>query len=438
MLTIFNTLSKEKELFKPLNPPRVGLYTCGPTVYDYPHIGNYRAYVFGDLLKRYLKYSNFEVKHVMNITDVDDKTIKKAKEENKELKEITEFYTKEFFKDIKKLNIQPADIYPKATDYINEMVELIEDLINKGFAYKTKDGSVYFNIKKFPEYGKLSNIKLGNLKENAQSRLADEYDKDNPQDFALWKADQEVFWETSLGKGRPGWHIECSAMSMKNLGESFDIHTGGVDNIFPHHENEIAQSECSTGKPFSKYFLHNEHLLVNGKKMSKSENNFYTLKDVNPMAFRYWLYTAHYRTRVNFTFDAIKGVNVSLNRLKDFIRSVEKPGQVNKNYKARFIEYLDNDLNSPKTISLLWELVKDSNIKDEDKLATIFEFDKVFGFNLDKIENIPQEVLELVKQREKARKKNNWLESDKLRDQISKLGYNVKDTKEGARLSLIA
>jgi len=284
-LEIYNTLSKKKEIFKPIHGNKVGLYTCGPTVYNYPHIGNYRAYIFADILKRYLKYSGYEVKHVMNLTDVDDKTIRDSQKENKSLKEFTEFYTKSFFNDCEMLNIVSADIYTKATDYINEMVKIIDNLLEKGYAYKTEDGSVYFDIHKDKEYGKLSHFKLSDLKENAEGRLKkDNYEKENAGDFVLWKAwsetDGEVFWQTQLGKGRPGWHIECSAMSMSNLGESFDLHTGGVDNIFPHHENEIAQSECVTGKPFVKYFMHNEHLLINNDKMSKSFGTFYILKDL--------------------------------------------------------------------------------------------------------------------------------------------------------------
>lgn len=449
-LKIFNTLSREKEVFTPINPEVVGLYTCGPTVYNYIHIGNWRAYVFADLLKRYLKYSGYNVKHVMNITDVEDKIIREIKNQNKTLKELTEFYIEEFFKDRDTLNILPADVITKATDYIDEMVTLIKTLMDKGFAYKTDDGSVYFDIHKDKEYGKLSHFKLSELKDNAEGRLKkDEYEKENAQDFALWKVHDEtdggVFWETDLGKGRPGWHIECSAMSMKNLGESFDIHTGGVDNIFPHHENEIAQSECATGKTFVKYFMHNEHLLVDGMKMSKSLDNFYTLQDliqkgIDPIAFRMWLYTSNYSTRTNFTMDAVTGIQTALTRLRESVLALgDSIGEVNQEYKKRFIEYLDNNLDSPQALALVWELLKDTSLSSEDKKATVLDFDKVFGFGLDKIESeiIPDEIKKLVEEREKARENKDWAKSDELREKMNFLGYEVKDTNKGAKISKI-
>lgn len=457
-LVIFNTLSREKEIFTPINPKEVGLYTCGPTVYNYAHIGNWRAYVFADLLKRYLKYSGYSVKHVMNITDVEDKIIREVKIQNKGLKELTEFYTEEFFKGRDALNIQPADIYTKATDYINEMISLIKKLEEKGFAYKTSDGSIYFNIHKDVEYGKLSHFKLSDLKENAEGRLKkDEYEKESAQDFALWKAwvpeDGDVFWdpkvlfgqETDLGKGRPGWHIECSAMSMKNLGESFDIHTGGVDNMFPHHENEIAQSECATGKMFAKYFMHNEHLLVDGIKMAKSAGNFYTLEDlikkgIDPIAFRLWLYTSNYSTKTNFTIEAVMGSQTGLVRLREAILGLgDVMGSVNKEYKDKFMNFLDNNLDSPKAVALVWELLKDTSLSNADKKATIFDFDKVLGLGLDKIkeEIIPQEIKELAKERENARVEKNWVKSDELREKINSLGYEIKDTESGSKISKI-
>ena len=368
-LKLYNTLSREKEIFIPIDPKEVRMYTCGPTVYNYPQIGNYRAYIFGDILKRYLKYSGYNVKHIMNITDIDDKTIRDSIAQHKSLKEFTEFYTEGFYKDRDSLNIQPADLYTKATDYIPEMVEIIEKLIEKGFAYKGEDGSTYFDIKKDKEYGKLSHFKLEDLKDNAQGRLKkDEYEKENAHDFALWKIwdenDGDVFWETSLGKGRPGWHIECSAMSIKNLGETFDIHTGGVDNIFPHHENEIAQSECSTGKQFVKYWMHNEHLMVDGKKMSKSAGNFYTLRDLiekgfDPLAFRYWLYTGHYRTKVNFTVEALEGSKTALFKLFEAHKELgNELGSVNSTYTDKLKESMNDDLNTSQVIALIWELIK--------------------------------------------------------------------------------
>lgn len=450
-LKIYNTLSKEKEEFVPLKGNHVGLYTCGPTVYAYPHIGNYRAYVFGDMLKRYLKYKEYRVNHVMNITDIDDKTIKNSRIAGKTLKEFTEFYTEAFMDDIKLLNIEPADIYTKATDYISQMVKLIKTLEEKGFAYKTEDNSVYFDIKKDKEYGKLSGFILSDLKDNAKGRLNnDEYEKDNAQDFALWKAwtkdDGDVYWDTDLGKGRPGWHIECSAMSMDKLGESFDIHTGGVDNIFPHHENEIAQSECATGKPFAKYFMHNEHLLVDGQKMSKSLGNFYTLNDlkqkgVDPIAFRMWLYTSNYTTRTNFTLDTVNGTQIALNKLRLIVSALgdTQIGTVDNNYKEQFVGYMDDNLDSPKALALLWELAKDQNISDSDKKATILDFDKVFGFGLDKIKKdiIPEEIEKLGKERGEARKNKDWAKSDELRDEIKNLGYEVVDVESGYKISKI-
>ena len=445
-LNIFNTLSRSKEEFEPISENKVGLYTCGPTVYNYPHIGNYRAYIFGDILKRYLTYRGYNVKHIMNITDIDDKTIRDYKAQGKSLKDFTEFYTLEFYKDRDELNITKADNYTKATDFIPEMVKIIEKLLEKGFAYKTEDGSVYFDIHKDPDYGKLSHFKISDLKENAKGRITkDEYDKDSAEDFALWKAwdnsDGEVFWETSLGKGRPGWHIECSAMSMHELGETFDLHTGGVDNMFPHHENEIAQSECATGKMFSKYFMHNEHLMVDGVKMAKSAGNFYTLRDliekgVEPLAFRLWIYGAHYRTKTNFTLDAVNASQVALKRLHEFFRNLIKinTGSVDQNYKERFMEYMDDDLDTPKALALLWDLVHNPDIRPEDKKATMLDFDKVFGFGLENLkeEEIPKDIN--LDNYIKAKEEKNWEEVDRIRKNTAELGYKIEDTVNGPKV----
>ena len=458
-LILHNTLGNKDEVFKPIKEGEVGLYTCGPTVYNYPHIGNYRAYIFGDILKRFLIYKGYKVNHIMNITDIDDKTIRDSKIQGKSLKELTTFYTEEFFKDRDILNILPATKYTKATEYINEMVHIIEILLLKGFAYKSDDGSIYFDIKKDKEYGKLVNLEkkspidsepqLNNLEKKFSRINSDEYEKDNAQDFALWKAwdknDGEVFWETPLGKGRPGWHIECSAMSMHELGETFDIHTGGVDNIFPHHENEIAQSECATGKTFANYFLHNEHLLVDGQKMSKSTGNFYTLQDlikinIDPIAFRYWIYTSQYGTKTNFTIEAVKGCEVALNRLKETFQNLESNiGSINENYKNRMIESMDNNLDTPKAITILWDLVRDTTLSKEDRKATLLDFDNIFGFDLDKIkeEIIPEEIKNLADEREKARQEKNWTKGDELREKINLLGYEVKDTDSGSKISKI-
>ncbi|MDQ5971456.1 MAG: cysteinyl-tRNA synthetase [Patescibacteria group bacterium] len=450
-LKLHNTYTKNLEEFIPIKKDSVSLYTCGPTVYDYPHIGNYRAYIFGDTLKRFLSYQGYQVNHIMNITDIDDKTIRDSQKKGQSLREFTEFYTNEFYKDRDMLNIIPADCYPKATDYIDEMVKIIEKLIEKGHAYVSTDGSVYFNITTFPDYGKLSHIDLSELKDNAKGRMkSDEYEKDSVQDFALWKAydesDGDVFWETSLGKGRPGWHIECTAMSIKNLGEQIDIHTGGVDNIFPHHENEIAQSEGYTGKQFVKYWMHNEWLLVNGKKMSKSLGNFYTLRDlidkgISPLGYRLWLMTSHYRTLTNLNIETLQGADTALSRLYEAFKALPEAtdGTVDMDYKVRFVEYMNDDLNTPQALALVWELIKDTTISPANKRATMIDFDQVFGFGLAdlKEEVIPEEVTKLVVERENARQNKDWAMSDILRAKINTLGYEVKDTGEGSKVSKI-
>jgi len=446
-LKFYNTLTKDKEDFIPINKDEVKMYSCGPTVYNYPHIGNYRAYIFADVLKRVLSYSGYNVKHIMNITDIDDKTIRDSQKERKSLKEFTEFYAEEFFKDIKSLNILNPTKFTKATDYINEMVGIIKILLEKELAYKSKDGSIYFDIKKFKNYGKLSNLVLEEQKENAGNRIkTDEYDKENAQDFALWKAwdekDGDVFWDTELGKGRPGWHIECSAMSMKYLGETFDIHTGGVDLIFPHHENEIAQSEGATGKQFVNYWIHNEWVLVDQKKMSKSLNNFYTLRDliekgINPISYRFWLLMANYRTRVNFVWEALEGAETALKRLyRLYIELGNKTGKVNADYQKRFKEFTEDDLDTPRALSLLWDLIKDETISNADKKATILDFDKVLGLNFENIkeEIIPEEIKKLGEEREEARKNKDFKKSDELRDKIISLGYEIKDTPNGVKI----
>ncbi len=457
-LIIKNTLTQSFETFKPINPPFVGLYSCGPTVYNIPHIGNYRAYLFIDLLKRYLIYKGYEVKHVMNITDIDDKTIKASIEQGISLSKLTERYTKDFYNDLNILNIIPASLYTKATDYIKEMLELIEILIEKGYAYKTEDKSIYFDISKDPEYGKLSHFKLADLKQDASGRMQnDEYDKENANDFALWKAyneeDGAVFWEPSeilgkksiISKGRPGWHIECSTMSQKNLGESFDIHTGGVDNIFPHHENEIAQSECATGKPFAKYFIHNDHLLVDNKKMSKSLGNFYTLLDlvekgIDPIAFRLWLYNSNYTNKANFTLESVRGTQIALEKLRDlYLNFGQEKGQINGEYKKSFIEALDNNFDTSKAMALIWQLVKDPEIQPADKKATLLNFDQVLGLGLDKIvkEIIPENIIRIAEDREQSRRNKEWQKSDQIREKLKDLGYEIKDEESGYKISKI-
>ena len=453
-LKFYNTLTREKEIFTPINSPKVGFYSCGPTVYNYPHIGNYRAYIFADILKRVLLYSGYEVKHIMNLTDIDDKTIRDSQKEGKTLKEFTEFYTEEFLKDIKALNILAPTKFAKASDYIAEMVKIIKKLLEKGLAYKSEDGSVYFDIKKFKNYGKLSHLILDNQRENASGRIkTDEYEKENVNDFALWKAwdekDGNVFWKTELGKGRPGWHIECSAMSMKNLGEQIDLHTGGVDNIFPHHENEIAQSEGATGKQFVKYWMHNEWVLVDNKKMAKSFQNFYTLRDIikrgiNPLAYRFWLLMANYRTRVNFVWEALEGAETALKRLYGLYLELLVPseaggseiGHVHKEYQHKFKEYIEDDLDTPRALSLLWDVFKDENISNVDKKATILDFDKVFGLGFEKLkeEKIPEEIEKLGEKREQERKNQKWERADEIRKEIENSGYYIDDSTSGPRI----
>lgn len=449
-LKFYNTLNREKEIFTPIDPPNVDFYSCGPTVYNYAHIGNYRAYIFADILKRVLLYEGYKIKHIMNLTDIDDKTIRESQKEGKTLKEFTEFYTEEFFKDIKALNILEPTKFTKATNYIPEMVEIIKKLLDKKLAYKSADGSIYFDIKKFKNYGALSHIILEEQKENAGGRIKkDEYEKENAQDFALWKAwdaqDGNVFWETELGKGRPGWHIECSAMSMKNLGEQIDIHTGGVDNIFPHHENEIAQSEGATGKQFVKYWMHNEWVLVDQKKMAKSFNNFYTLRDliaknINPLAYRFWLLMANYRTRVNFVWEALEGAETALKRLYGlYLELGDEMGEIHKEYQNKFKEYLEDDLDTPRALSLLWDVIKDENMSNGDKKATILDFDKVLGLGFENLKHeiIPAKILKLAKEREATRKNKDFKKSDEIRKEINSLGYEVKDTPEEQKISKI-
>ncbi|MES3031654.1 MAG: cysteine--tRNA ligase [Patescibacteria group bacterium] len=447
-MKFYNTLTHAKDTFAPISKKEVSLYTCGPTVYNYPHIGNYRAYIFADTLKRVLLYSGYKVKHIMNITDIDDKTIRDSQKEGKTLKDFTEFYTEEFLKDIKSLNIISPEKFTKATDYIDEMVDVIAKLLQKGLAYKSEDGSVYFNIKKFAGYGKLSRLVLENQKENAAGRIKkDEYGKDNVQDFALWKAwdekDGEVFWETALGKGRPGWHIECSAMSMATLGEQIDIHTGGVDNIFPHHENEIAQSEGATEKPFVKYWMHNEWVLVDQKKMAKSENNFYTLRDlqdkgIDPLAYRFWLLMANYRTRVNLVWEALEGAETALKRLYNlYIELGEDTGKIQPEYQQKFKEFIQDDLDTPRALTVLWDVFKDENISNADKKATVLDFDKVLGLGFEnlKTEKIPAEVIKIKNELDDARKEKDFNKSDELRKKINDSGYDVKNTPTGSVLS---
>jgi len=440
-LKLYNTLGRKKEIFKPIKSGQVGIYTCGLTVYNYGHIGNYRAFVASDILRRYLEFLGYKIKKIVNITDVDDKTIKNSIQEGKTLKQYTKKYEDAFFEDESCLNIKKANKYPKATEHIKEMVSMVEKLLKKGYAYKTEDG-IYFNIKKFKNYGKLSQLKLKNLKEGARID-SDEYDKENAKDFALWKfydnEDGNVFWKTSIGKGRPGWHIECSAMSTKYLGQPFDIHTGGIDLIFPHHENEIAQSEATNNKKMVNYWVHNEWMMVEKKKMSKSLGNVYNLRDLikmnySPMTIRYFYLTGHYRTQINFTLENLKNAQNAYNRIKKIIADLEDDKKENKIYLNEFKKAMDDDLNTPKALQVLWKLLRDKNA--QGKIQTIKKMDEVFGLDLLKrdIIKVPFEIKELVDEREKARANKDWKKADELRNKIKKSGYYVLDTKEGAKV----
>jgi len=438
VLKLYNTLGRKKQVFKPIKKSHVGLYGCGLTVYNYGHIGNYRTLVGYDILKRYLEFKGFKVKKVVNITDVDDKTIRESIKKKKKLGEYTKIYEKAFFEDEKTMNILPASKYPKATDHIKEMIVMIEKLLEKGLAYKADDG-IYFNVKKFKDYGKLSGVKVGELKAGASKRVGeDEYDKDNVRDFALWKFyddnDGDVVWNAKFGRGRPGWHIECSAMSTKYLGEPFDIHTGGVDLIFPHHENEIAQSEGCCDKKFSNYWSHIEWLMVDGKKMSKSLGNYYTVRDIvekgyDPLALRYFYLTGHYRTQLNFTLDNLKNSGNSLKRLKSTILGFNEDKKVNDKYLKEFEKAMDNDLDTVKALQILWELVKDE--KASGKINTIKKMDEVFGLDLLKL-GVPKEIKKLANEREKARKNKEWKKSDELREKINKKGFEISDNEDGS------
>ncbi len=482
MIKFFNTLSGQKEEFKPLIAGEVKLYTCGPTVYDYAHIGNFRAYVFEDLLKRFLLFMGFRVIHVMNITDVDDKTIRGAKGLGVSLGDFTKKYIDAFFDDIQKLRIAPANHYPRATEHIPEMVAMVKGLLAKGFAYE-RDGSYYFSIAKFPGYGKLSKINLDAL-QPGQRVDADEYEKESIHDFALWKArkEGEPYWETEIGPGRPGWHIECSAMSSKYLGETFDIHCGGVDNIFPHHENEIAQSEALTGKPFVRYWLHCHHLLVDGEKMSKSKGNQYTLRDllsrkVDPLALRFLLLSTHYRKTLNFTFEALSQAERSLQRIKDFVyelrtRNFEEgdtptASQLVEQTRQRFIEGLSDDLNISSSLTALFDLIKKVNLlmsenkfKKNDALAVfdlLQSLDQVLAilpppeggiiskeilarlasFEKEALSTpeipLPETIVEKIVERHRAREEKDYRRADEIRRFLLEQGILLEDTREGVR-----
>lgn len=463
---LYNSLTREKELFRPINDREVKIYTCGPTIYHYVHIGNLRTFVFEDLLCRALRYFGYQVTQVMNLTDVDDKTIKGALAQKVPLNTFTKTYRDAFFEDLKTLHVEPAAHYPAATDYIAEMIQMIEKLLEKQMAYVGGDGSVYYPIDKFPKYGCLSHFKLEELKTGASNRIeSDEYEKDHVADFVLWKAydkerDGDIYWESPFGKGRPGWHLECSAMAMSLLGETIDIHMGGVDNMFPHHENEIAQSEACSGKKFVNLWMHAEHLIVDGKKMSKSLGNFFTLRDLIAKGYsgrevRYMLLHTHYKTQLNFTLSGLEAMKVSIARLQDFIYRLKnlEPGTSSlevqdhlKTAEDEFAKGLSDDLNISHSLAALFDLVREINALIDQKkvsqeearivLKTLEKFNQVLGLlNFEeKGPEVSQEVEQLFKERLEARQSKNWALADELRVKIVELGYIIEDSPQGARL----
>ncbi|MBN1916876.1 MAG: cysteine--tRNA ligase [Verrucomicrobia bacterium] len=464
-LRFFDTLTRTAREFEPIEPGKVGLYTCGPTVYNYAHLGNFRAYLFEDLLRRTLKYKGYAVTQVMNLTDVEDKTIRASREAGIPLGEYTKKYIDAFFEDLDTLNIERAEQYPRATEFVEAMVNIIKGLEEKGFAYRTDDGSVYFSIARFPGYGELAHINLDELR--AGARVAqDEYDKETAADFALWKGwdpdDGDVKWDSPWGPGRPGWHIECSAMAMHYLGPHFDIHTGGVDNIFPHHQNEIAQSESYSGEKFVNYWLHNEHLIVEGRKMAKSFGNFFTLRDLLDKGYtgrqiRWLLLTTHYRARLNFTFDGLDSAKASLERIDDCLLKLEETaakrgGEENglvrplvEKTRQQFGDGLDDDLNIAVSVAALFDFVRDVNklLADspvsageaQEAVAFLDEIDAVLGvIRFGKEAEIPAEITKLVEERQAARKARDFARADAIRDAITARGYTVEDVPGGYRI----
>lgn len=450
-MQVFNSLTRRVEPLEPLADNTIRLYTCGPTVYNFAHIGNFRAYTFEDILRRVVQFNGMKIKQVMNLTDVDDKTIRGANAAGVKLTDYTKTYKDAFFADLKKLNIQPAEVYPAATDHIPEMIALVEKLVEKGVAYKSDDGSVYFAVTKFPGYGKLAHIDFDHQRTGARC-AADEYDKENVGDFALWKAWEEsdgpVGWDSPWGRGRPGWHIECSAMSMKYLGETFDLHTGGIDNLFPHHENEIAQTEAATGKEFVKTWMHCAHLRVNGEKMSKSLGNFFTLRDLldkgwSGREIRYVLVNAHYRQGLNFAFSALEDARKSLERIDRCVdalaaRAKDEPApEFAQKALDAFTAAVNDDLNIPKAFAALFELVRETNASGTCSKAVLEVFEKmdtvlgVIFFGKAAKAEVPAEVQALLDARAAARAAKNWAESDRLRDAIAAAGWAVKDSKDG-------
>lgn len=448
-IKFYNSLTKKIEEFVPQNSDNnVSIYTCGPTIYNTPHIGNYRAYIFADILRRTLEAYNYNVNQVINLTDVDDKTIKKSIELNLPLIEFTKKFEQDFYEGRAELKLLPATHYTRATDSIPKMIEIIELLLEKGFAYIAEDNSVYFKVSQDKNYGQLVNIDPSKIKQNASGRISrDEYTEDDIQDFALWKAwdtnDGSVKWPSPWGLGRPGWHIECSAMAREFIGGIIDIHTGGIDNMFPHHENEIAQSECAYGHQFSRFFMHNNHLMIDGKKMAKSDGNFlmlsdFTAKGINPLSYKYFLYGTHYRSPANMTWDALNGAQTTLLRMYEkFILLMNiQTDTVNEEYLNKVKNALANDLNTAEAIAVFIELFDDVKINDNDKLATILSLDNILGLGFNeyykKDKSLPKDIIKTIKERENARSNKDYTKSDELRDLLTNQNYLVIDTKESS------
>lgn len=463
MIKLFNTLSRKKEIFKPLKDKKVGLYTCGPTVYWYAHIGNLRSYFFEDILKRILEYNGYKVKHVMNITDVghltsdadagEDKMEIGAKREKKTAWEIAEFYAKTFKKDLKLLNIKEPDIWVKATDTIEEQIKLIQILEKKGFTYKITDG-VYFDTSKLKHYGRLWGKKERKIKPGARVEMVK--GKRNPTDFALWKltpagVKRQMEWGSPWGHGFPGWHTECVVMSTKNLGVPFDIHCGGIDHVLIHHTNEIAQTEAAFGKIMAKFWLHGEFMTVEGEKMAKSKGNIFIVDDLikkgfNPLAYRYLCLGTHYRSKLNFSWESLMAAQNALENIYQKIIEMKSKiplgsrrlssSKIKNDYQKLFLNLISDDLNTPKALALMWDLIGNNKITNQEKYKLLLDFDKVFGVKLAEVREIkiPEEIKRLIKAREEYRKKGNWKAADQIRQKIKTLGYWVEDTKEGPKI----
>ncbi len=457
-LILYNTLSRKKEIFKPIRDRDVTLYTCGPTVYHYAHIGNLRTYVFEDILKRTLLYLGYRVIHVMNITDVghltsdqdegEDKMEKGARREGKTVWEIADFYLKTFQKDLRDLNILDPDQWVKATEEISTQIKLIQTLEKKGLTYVTSDG-VYFNTSRYPNYAELAKLDIKGLHEGA--RVGVNREKKNITDFALWKFSPKdtrraMEWDSPWGRGFPGWHLECSAIAMKYLGETLDIHCGGIDHIPVHHTNERAQSECATGKPFARFWMHGGYLSIgeNEEKMAKSGENFITLntlmkKNIDPLSYRYHLLTAHYRSQLQFSWESLLASRIAFQKLRDFYYELpdanEKPDQ---KYKQEFIEKISDDLNTPRALALIWDITKDADLEPKQKKALIKDFDQILGLDLENYKpttiSIPREIINLAQQRKQARRDKDWKKADQLRDEIEKQGYMIEDMEEDFKL----